>query len=448
MLTADLVRARLAKGRITVPALSAAKRRLAEDMARYYLGVLEEARGPSPPRRRPGAEESPRTMDLDDASQRAGDELGWTREQILARWDSYPVPARDRKIAAGLRKLAMDLCTFEQPPGLDPPALRREVFELSARVREGLGPLERFDRHEVLARVARARGMDPGAVEQALYADLKSQHRLKEVTLVSPEALVARYELANLQAVLLKAFRVTLILEEGTPDGFRAVFNRMKFLGLLYRLEPLDKGGYRVEVDGPFSLFTSVTKYGLKLAMLLPVLTACPAWRLEAEVSWGKARTRATFTLDHREYLARAGAQPSGSADRGQRPRAEVQALLDRFSGEGYRGWTALPATRLMSLPGVGLCVPDIEFTRARDGRVVHMEVLGFWSRDAVWRRVELVEEGLDEPILFAVSSRLRVSEEVLPAESTAALYVFKGVMSPSAVVAKLEDLADRAPGA
>ena len=52
-----------------------------------------------------------------------------------------------------------------------------------------------------------------------------------------------------------------------------------------------------------------------------------------------------------------------------------------------------------------------------RAGAPVYLEVLGFWSREAVWRRVELVERGLPHRILFAVSKHLRVSEAALDDE-------------------------------
>jgi hypothetical protein len=58
-----------------------------------------------------------------------------------------------------------------------------------------------------------------------------------------------------------------------------------------------------------------------------------------------------------------------------------------------------------------------------------------------VWRRVELVQAGLGERILFAVSSRLRVSEEVLEGDLPGALYVYKGAMSARAVAERLEVL-------
>ena len=101
--------------------------------------------------------------------------------------------------------------------------------------------------------------------------------------------------------------------------------------------------------------------------------------------------------------------------------------------------WTVEIAHALLELPGVGLCVPDLVFTHRDDGQRVYFEVLGYWSREAVWRRVDLVNAGLPQPIVFAVSSRLRVSEEVLDGELPGQLYVYKGAISARAVEERLD---------
>src|SRR5262249_51172094 len=98
-------------------------------------------------------------------------------------------------------------------------------------------------------------------------------------------------------------------------------------------------------------------------------------------------------------------------------------------------------------LPGVGLTVPDVVFEKpASDGSVlrVYLEVMGYWSRAAVWRRVELVQAGLREPGLFAVSSRLRASAEGLGDDLPGALYVYKGTMSARAIADRLEAMTAR----
>jgi hypothetical protein len=72
----------------------------------------------------------------------------------------------------------------------------------------------------------------------------------------------------------------------------------------------------------------------------------------------------------------------------------------------------------------------------------VLVELLGFWSREAVFRRIEAAEAGLRRPILFVVSSRLRVSEELLDGVEAASLYVYKGKVNASALLRKVEGLA------
>ena len=108
--------------------------------------------------------------------------------------------------------------------------------------------------------------------------------------------------------------------------------------------------------------------------------------------------------------------------------------------------WQVALAGDVLALPGVGLTVPDLAFTHRETGEVVYLEVLGFWSREAVWRRVELVEAGLPSRIVFAVSSTLRVSQDVLDDDKPAALYVFKRSIEPKAVLERLNAVAARRP--
>jgi len=117
----------------------------------------------------------------------------------------------------------------------------------------------------------------------------------------------------------------------------------------------------------------------------------------------------------------------------------EVQKLRRRFAALSS-GWEVRPSTRILELPGVGLCVPDLRFSK-EGVKPIYLEVMGFWSRDAVWRRVDLVRGGLDERVIFAVSSRLRVSEEVLDGDLPGILLVYKGSIPARRVLELLESM-------
>jgi predicted nuclease of restriction endonuclease-like RecB superfamily len=236
------------------------------------------------------------------------------------------------------------------------------------------------------------------------------------------------------QAVLLCSVRVVAEVRCANAEQYRSLFQKLKFRQLLFQMAALDGGGYRIEIDGPYSLFESVTKYGLELALLLPALESCDSVKLNADLRWGKKREKLSFAL---ELTPSAGSEPSP-------PRDEIQALLQAFAQNGT--WRAEPAGLVLDLPGIGLCVPDLCFTHQVTGEQVLCEVLGFWNRDAVWRRIELVEKGLTTKIVFVVSARLRVSEEVLDGAESAALYVYKGTINPKALARKLTELCEKKP--
>ncbi|MGO8993033.1 MAG: DUF790 family protein [Polyangiaceae bacterium] len=412
MLTADLVRARRRGDELVLVGLDAAARARALGIAD---ALLECARA----------------------------HVGRSREELDEAIGAIDVEPRDERLKTGLAKLIDDRCDFEIDEEVDadgaarstPEELRRALFLRASAERRALPLDARFDRDAVVAAFAAERGLDAARVERGLYADLRGAHVLRGVEPIAPAPLVEAWERGQAQAVLLRAVRATVDVRCSSPGATRALFHRLKFLRLLHTITQTDDG-HRIVIDGPFSLFESVTKYGLQLALVVPMLEGCEAWSLVADVRWGAERAPLTFRLDGGRASAGGKVAPPKLAD-------DVAALLSSFKRLDS-GWRASRATAILDLPGVGLCVPDLVFER--DGAVVHLEVMGYWSRDAVWRRVELVQGGLTKPILFAVSSRLRVSEEVLSADASSALYVYKGTMNASAVAQRLDALAARNP--
>lgn len=398
MLTAELVRATKRTGRLHVKPLRGKERERAVEIAEAYLDVTRNA-------------------------------VGQSREEISSAWSEVGTTAREKKLADGLQKLIDDACAFDRVGDADPREVRGDVFSVAAVERRANG---RVDRDEILRRVAAARGLDPDALDRALYSDLRAAQCLAAPPALGAEELVARYDHSQIQAVLLRATRVVADVKCASPEAYRALFFKLKFRRLLVRIDPLEDDGYRLTIDGPFSLFESVTKYGLQLALVLPALERAEHLSLVAELRWGKAREPLEFHYEHRRSTQEVEAEARMPDD--------VAALATAFDALDTP-WKARACREVVSIPGVGLCVPDLTFVNA-DGTQVLFEAMGYWSRDAVWRRVEMAQSGkLPQKMLFAVSQRLRVSEQVL-VEDAAALYVYKGVMSPRAVERKLAELA------
>lgn len=397
MLTADLVRTRRRNGHLQVLGLKGKAEHRARDLAEILLRLTREQEGN-------------------------------TYAHLQEAWESVHVPPNERKLNLGLQKLIEDACQFDETAVADPRELREEVFLLAAQQRKS-GALDRVN---VLTAVGEKHQMAPEVVEANLYSDLRSEHVLTRGCSLTPIDLVQRYKEGQYQAVLLRAVSVTAFVKCAQPGAYRDLFRTLKFRRLLFTIHE-DGEGYRIDLDGPFSLFEAVTKYGLQLALAFPVLRRCDSLELKAKLRWGKGREELLFEyVDGRD----SDDADSLSASSASTLPEEVQAFVDAF-GRAKSAWSVAISDRLLNLPGVGVCVPDLVFRSGKEQ--IFLEVMGFWSRDAVWKRVELVERGLPQKVIFAVSSRLRVSESVLDDVASSALYVYKGVMSPRAVIDKLE---------
>jgi len=360
--------------------------------------------------------------------------VGRTRESLSAAWADLGDAQLDRRIVNGLQKLVLDACELSQVATVDAVAYRRELFAAAAAARRALPEGEVLDRDAVVRAVAERLGITPAALDEGLFSDLRDADTVVSAPTASGASFVEAFPREMARAALLRATQATCTVRSRDAGPVRAFFRTLKFHRLLFEVEAAGEGVFVVRVSGPFSLFESVTKYGLGFAMLLSALDLVEAYSLEADVAWGKERAPLVLKL--------AGGTGAGAPSPEVRLADDVEKLRDALAPLCKEaGATCALSADLVSLPGAGLVVPDLVVRRGK--KKVFVELLGFWSRDAVWKRVELVEKGLGERIVFCASERLRVREEVL-ASDAAALYVWKGVPQARKVMDRVLRLLER----
>jgi predicted nuclease of restriction endonuclease-like RecB superfamily len=316
----------------------------------------------------------------------------------------------------------------DRPEGMDHVATRAEVFLRAEKAhREATRPI---DRDRILAEAAEALGTSPADVDAALFADLRAAQVIKGFEAVAPSDLLASYDLALAQAALFRATRVTLRFEGAAPAEVRAVFRAARFHGLLFSIAR-HGDAFEVVVDGPFSLFGSAQKYGFRLAMFLPTALSLPRFELRADLRLGAAKEAVEMVITHADDVA--CRQLAAEA-----ARPEIDRLVSAFRALPSE-WTVAACDELLPLPGQAVIVPDLSFTSQKSGEVVYLEMMGFWSRDAVWKRIEQIEQGLDARLIIAVKKSLRVSREALDGSTGSSLLVFGTAPSAKEVLTLLE---------
>ena len=178
----------------------------------------------------------------------------------------------------------------------------------------------------------------------------------------------------------------------------------MKFHQLIHTVQRTPVG-LMLTLDGPASLFSQTTRYGLALARFFPALLLVDTlWRIEARVTW--TRGQRTLALDSAAGLR------SHYRDVGAWIPREVQTLVERWPGLDT-GWELVTDAEPIGQGPDRVVVPDLGFRK--DGRVAWLEVLGYWRKAGLAARLASQAEHGPANLLLAVSRKLAGDPATLP---------------------------------
>jgi predicted nuclease of restriction endonuclease-like RecB superfamily len=309
----------------------------------------------------------------------------------------------------GLAKLLEDRSDFEVSAGLPPEHIRQAVFHAATAQRRSPGAGEvrtAFDRAAVLAGVAGQLGLTLEQVNEGLFADLKTEQRLIRFEDITAGRLLERYNVSLAQAVLLRSSSLEVRIRGETPARYRQLLRLAKFHRLVCEVEAGAPGEYVLRLDGPLSLFSATHRYGLQLALFLPAVLRARDFDLRAELSWGPRRLAKTLTLSSADGLV------PHAADRGVHVPPELAMFVELFRKKGG-DWDISEETELLPL-GNSFWAPDFKLIHVPSGRVVYLDVLGFWRRSHAEKHLERLRAHARVPFVLAVSQQLHIDDDEL----------------------------------
>jgi predicted nuclease of restriction endonuclease-like RecB superfamily len=356
----------------------------------------------------------------------------WSREQLDDEVQAIIGDNRDHKFYRGLAKVLSDRAEFETETEIDPIELRAEVFCLARELGPlafDPGPLGRPVAADVVACVAERRNTTVEAIQRALYADRHEEQRLMAFPPLRVDELLHRYNVALVQATLLHATKVRVELREPTVPRLRQLFRYVKFHQLVHHAQRVGEHLW-ITLDGPLSLFSQSTRYGLKLASFFPALLLQDgAWEMEAEVLWTKAKYRKTLRVTYADGLR------SHFQDTGAWEPQEHQWFRERWSALNAP-WHMGPGREPIDLGGRAVVLPD--FTFEKDGRSAHLEIVGYWRKEWLQRRLDLLERYGPGNLILAVSRKLAGDAEKFE-NFPGVVIPFAEIVPPKAVLEALE---------
>lgn len=325
--------------------------------------------------------------------------IGGKRGELTAEVRQYEEAGFDYRFVRGLSTLLERRCRFEAEASVDPLTARRTVYEATGKGLVATGE----DRAEVLGSVAGGLGVSIEDLEQSMYADLEDELILRDFRPVNPEALLKQYNLSLTQTLLFRSTRI----EVRAKGQWKNILRQVKYLGLIYSAE-VDRGQFHVTVDGPLSIFRLTRRYGTSVAKLLPTILEAENWEVRADVVRGGAFGKRLLRLR----------LSSGEAGRIMRPwwpvameRAFDSGVEERFSRKFEAlesGWKLTREPEPLVV-GKHVMIPDFSFER--DGEKVYLEVVGFWTKEYLERKIRKLQELQGVEMLVAVDRDLACSK-------------------------------------
>lgn len=322
------------------------------------------------------------------------DNVGKRRADLDEDLRALEAGRADFKVLRGLAHLLTNgSSTFGTGGDVPPAAVRARVFALAQS-----GPPSRHRRGQILEQAAaaltRERPLAAADVAELLYADLPDQQRLEAFEPPSPEDLLRRFDLAQAQGMLYRAYSLVITARRNEPARYKQLLQYTKFFGLMLTVEGDATFGFTLTMDGPTSLFGGTTRYGLAMAKFLPALLHATRWDL-------------TASLKPRRDLSWTG-------------KAEAEWLFELTSEDGY--------------------VSHYREPDEHDSALV--EIVGYWRPEYLRKKFDLLRKSDRTDVIVCVSERLNLERAgVDPSDFGERLIWFKGVLPPKEVLVLAEQL-------
>jgi len=365
------------------------------------------------------------------------DALAAARTQTQADLDRHLADLEadhpDYRFRRGLIHLLKNsFATFEIVSPLDPPALRDRVF---AAASDRVPSPQNRDRvlNELSAVLSREleREVLPAEIQTGLYADLKENRVLTAFAPPTPEALLHRYNLSQVQGIFYRATHVVIHAHRNVPGEYKLLFRYLKLFQLMAYIEGDADTGFTIAIDGPASLFKASTRYGLALAKMLPALLHVSRWSLDARLerrnTFDGSTRSGTFRLDSNCGLV--SHYPPGKP---------FDSMVERSFVERWQktktDWQLEREVELLPIPG-SVAIPDFRLVHP-DGRSFVLEIVGYWRPEYLRRKFAQMRRVGIPNLVLAISERLNLEKaNVSTADLPARVVWFKDKLAPKAIL-------------
>jgi len=208
------------------------------------------------------------------------------RSEIEEEIKGYNPAKTNPKVIQGLANILFKRSVFVGPDKDDPIMIRSQIYSKSAeywqKIQKNRAP-DKSHKQVILESIEDIPSIAFSDTESWLYADITSNQKLTEFDTLAPNDLIHRYNIEQVQGLLLYTQKIILSVQRANNQAFRQIMQMMKFFRLMFDIVDSDEKQIVLNIDGPSSILESSRSYGMEIAQLFPaILLFSVPWKLEA----------------------------------------------------------------------------------------------------------------------------------------------------------------------
>ena len=367
------------------------------------------------------------------------DSVGARQKDLDRALQEFEGESPDFRIKRGLAHiLKSSFSTFETISPLDPPLLRQRVFSYATQGRPGRDRTEQTLEHIAQTLSAELeREVVTDEIRKGLYADLIENRIFTQFDEITPEALIHRYNLSQVQGIFYRSTHIVINAHRNVPGEYKILFRYLKLFQLMSYIEGDADFGFTITIDGPSSLLRVSTRYGLSLAKLIPALLHVTKWSLEATLQTRDFYTGAPKTG---KFKLDSDCQLVTHYPPGKPYDSSIEASFAKRWLQQKTEWELEREVDLIPIPG-SVMIPDFRFVHS-DGRSVLLEIIGYWRPSYLQKKFYQVKKVHDKALILAISDRLDLEKAGINIRDIPIPVVwFKEKLLPKAVLEVLETM-------
>lgn len=366
------------------------------------------------------------------------DAIGRRRFEIDDRIKAFNIEKVNPKVIQGLSDLLYKRSSFDDLSSANAQEMRWQIFSTSADYWKSVSD-DRTGFLQHRKNILKATSLSETIEEEQLFGDIPANQKLDDFDTIPAEQLLHRFNIAQVQGLLLDARSLELRIHRSHDAAFKQLMQMMKFFRLMFDLKEIENKWLTLAIDGPGAVLDHSRSYGIEIAQFFPaILLLNVPWQMTACLKIPNRRR--LFSLEITEN----NPYQSHYQARNVWTHEKATLLINRFNEKYPQTHRAFSEREIIPLQDNRFLLPDFTIEKIdieKDGvkkRCMRFEWIHYQSETKLkWLRK--VKPNLPDNYVFA----LKGNREKMKALSKAMgkhLLIYMNDLTAPAIMKKFEE--------